>query len=560
MGDVLAGAGLFAATIAAGAAMIWAPSLRRSAAMVIGLALIPVLIGADQWNSPEISDLRADGTRFAFLILLAVVTVAALTLVFRRRPVLLPLALIAAIPFRVPIEAGGQDVNLLIPLYLAIAGGVLATVWTWWESNRDPSGAGGTAGGEPHLAQDTDVSEHGGAVRRGRTRDRAPSVTGPAAGRMTLLPKVLAVVLVLYAVQSVYSDDFSRALQNAIFFYVPFALAFTLLADRRWDRGLLVAAIAVVAAEALVFALFGFGEYATRDLIWNPEVIQSNDFHTYFRVNSLFWDPNIYGRYLALVITALVAALLWVRGQGTVLWLGALSLVLWLGLVTTFSQSSFAALLAALAALAALRWSLRWTLAACTGIALAAIAFLLAAGGSLKVDLSTEQTLNKDTGGRASLISEGIDLFGDRPLWGYGSGSFSVVYQEQRSGGSGQLTESHTEPVTVASEQGLIGLAAYLALIAVAFVTLCAGMRRSMPGLRGPPETGRPLTDDVARAAVLACFVGLIVHTMAYAGFLEDPVTWLLLAVGGALAAAPATAASTSESYEAEAADGDALR
>ncbi len=32
-----------------------------------------------------------------------------------------------------------------------------------------------------------------------------------------------------------------------------------------------------------------------------------------------------------------------------------------------------------------------------------------------------------------------------------------------------------------------------------------------------------------------------MVHTLAYAGFLEDPSTWLLLAVGGALAISPAT-------------------
>ena len=31
-------------------------------------------------------------------------------------------------------------------------------------------------------------------------------------------------------------------------------------------------------------------------------MIRSNEFHTYFRVNSVFWDPNIYGRYLALVV------------------------------------------------------------------------------------------------------------------------------------------------------------------------------------------------------------------------------------------------------------------
>jgi O-antigen ligase len=232
-----------------------------------------------------------------------------------------------------------------------------------------------------------------------------------------------------------------------------------------------------------------------------------------------------------------------VRGQRTVLALGALGLVLWLGLVTTFSQSSFAALLAGMAALAALRWSLRWTLAACLGAVLAAVVFVLAAGGSLKIDLSTEQQLNKDTGGRANLVSEGVDLFANRPVWGYGSGSFSVAYQAQRSGGSGQLTESHTEPVTVAAEQGLIGLVAYVALIAAAFAGLAARMRGTMPGLRGPPPAqSRRLVEDAARAAVLGCFTGLFVHTLAYAGFLEDPLTWLLLAVGGSLAATRAKA------------------
>ena len=94
-------------------------------------------------------------------------------------------------------------------------------------------------------------------------------------------------------------------------------------------------------------------------------MIRSNEFHTYFRVNSVFWDPNIYGRYLALVIVVAMAALLWAQGAARPRaadrrW----SAVLWLGLAPTFSQSSFVALLAGLAVLAALRWSWRWTLAA----------------------------------------------------------------------------------------------------------------------------------------------------------------------------------------------------
>ena len=59
----------------------------------------------------------------------------------------------------------------------------------------------------------------------------------------------------------------------------------------------------------------GSAEYVTRSLIWNDQVIRSNEFHTYFRVNSIFWDPNVYGRYLALVVVLVTAALLWVRDR-----------------------------------------------------------------------------------------------------------------------------------------------------------------------------------------------------------------------------------------------------
>ena len=55
---------------------------------------------------------------------------------------------------------------------------------------------------------------------------------------------------------------------------------------------------------------------------------------------------------------------------------------------------------------------------------------------------------------------------------------------------------------------------------------------------------------DPYRAVVAAGFVAVVVHTMIYAAFLEDPVTWTLLGIGGALAwprhrarSAPATSA-----------------
>ena len=70
----------------------------------------------------------------------------------------------------------------------------------------------------------------------GAHRLRLPRPLGP---RSLWLPRVLAAVVILYALQTLYSDDFSKGLQNVCFFLVPFAIAFALLAEVRWDRRLL---------------------------------------------------------------------------------------------------------------------------------------------------------------------------------------------------------------------------------------------------------------------------------------------------------------------------------
>jgi O-antigen ligase len=249
----------------------------------------------------------------------------------------------------------------------------------------------------------------------------------------------------------------------------------------------------------------------------------------------------VYGRYLALVITVVAAALLWARQYRDAIALAAVSGVLWLALITTFSQSSFVALLAGLATLVALRWSVKLVIGGLGALALLTLLLAVFAGGLVKLDLDR---LNPQTAGRADLVSGGIELFGDRPLAGYGPGSFSLAFREQVSGPDAPVTESHTEPITVAAEQGLIGLAVYLGLIVSGLLVLGAGMRSSMPGFAGLKSGGQDEEGGAeavrgppaARAAVLAAFVAVLVHTLTYAGFLDDPVTWVLLAIGYSLA------------------------
>lgn len=476
--------------------------------MLLAIILFPVLILGDQWHTTQIVDLRHDTGRVVFLLAVGIAAVAVLAYLFRRWPVLVPLGIVFALPFRVPLHAGGDTANLLVPLYLVIAGAVVATFLRDWPAPP----AGGVAGG-----------------------------AGPAGRAARWLPRILAAVVVLYAVQTLYSGDFSKGLQNVCFFLVPFTVAYGLLRDVRWDRKLLTWVLIVVAVEAVVFVLIGSVEYVTRSLFWNDQVIRANEFHTYFRVNSVFWDPNVYGRYLALVIVVATAALLWAKERRTFALLTVLIGVLWLGLAQTFSQSSFIALLGGLAVLAALRWSWRWTLVAVAAGTVISILVVLLAGGH-------RVRLNIDTSGRANLVSGGLDLFAERPIWGYGSGSFQHAYRDHTENKDVPVSISHTEPVTVAAEQGLLGLALYLALIVAALWTMSSGLFASRAGgvgrgggeddpARSPPPF--PATGP-ARQATLAAFVALLIHTLAYAGFFEDPITWVLLAVGASLAASPA--------------------
>jgi O-antigen ligase len=415
------------------------------------------------------------------VVLGAAVAIAGLVVLMRANRDAFPLLAVLALPFRLPISAEGRTVNLLIPLYLVVGAGVLA-----------------------HLLP-----------RLLRREERGPNT----------LEWLLLATLALYAMQALYSSDRGKAAENLAFFYVPFALLFVLLRDVDWRRELLLRCLGIAVALAVIFAGIGFVEYARKELFLNPKVVAANQFDNYFRVNSLFFDPNIYGRFLALVMLAVTTVVLWWRNMRGVL--AAAAVLGWLlaGLVTSFSQSSIAALLLGLAVLAAYRWSLRRTLSVAGGLVALALAIALAAPASWHLGLKgSGGSANNATTGRAKLIEGGLELFADRPLQGYGSGSFQKEYESHsRASVENATSASHTIPITVAAEQGIVGLALYVALLAVALLVLFRGAGRSPP-----------------RVAIAACFAALVLHTFAYADFLEDPLTWTLLGIGVALARADA--------------------
>ena len=286
-------------------------------------------------------------------------------------------------------------------------------------------------------------------------------------------------------------------------------------------------------ATALAYAAVGGYQWLTRDVFWNPSVKVFNAYAPFFRVNSVFWDPSVYGRYLTVAILASLAGILLggVRGR-RMAGLYAVVVATWFGLLISFSQSSFVALAAGIVLAVAVAWGKRATLAL---VALAAAtAVVLLAVPQVRHELvgKSRSGVNRITSGRANLVGQGLRITADHPLIGVGAGGFSHEYARRLGipGKDPKRVASHTMPVTVAAEGGIVGVALLGWLLAAAFLATLVGL-------------GRGFTSRVSLATGVV-LAAIAVHSLFYAAFFEDPMTWALLGLVGLTARVPKKAAS----------------
>ena len=153
-------------------------------------------------------------------------------------------------------------------------------------------------------------------------------------------------------------------------------------------------------------------------------------------------------------------------------------------------------------------------MALAAGFGVVGLAVLLIAGGTPTSDIESDRSIDS---GHADLVQGGLDLARDRPVAGFGSGPFGRAFYDRIE--HARTTVSHSEPITVAAEQGAIGLIVYFALLVTALFTVL----------------GRGAGRSVGRTAVAACFVVLLVDSLGYTGFATDPAMWALLGLGVAL-------------------------
>jgi O-antigen ligase len=144
------------------------------------------------------------------------------------------------------------------------------------------------------------------------------------------------------------------------------------------------------------------------------------------------------------------------------------------------------------------------------------------------LSLSSTDQLNRATRGRTELVENGLRIAADNPLAGVGIGGFEAAYRERVEVSPREEPASHTTPVTVAAETGIVGLALFAWLVAAALVL---ALRRT---------SGGPAAARLAGLAVGLGFFAVLVHSLFYSAFIEDPMTWCFLGLAALAAGAVA--------------------
>ena len=416
--------------------------------------------------------------KLAALGIASLVPMAIGAFVLIRWPALVTPLIAVAAPFRPPLSFGSEhryyvgvassgQLGRLLPLYAVLGAAALALGWK--------------------------------VLRGHRTR------------HVTFLVSIPAIAFLAFsAISLLWTDDLASGENILAYFLLPFGMLVALVARAPFPPWLPRALAVIAVALSTLFAVVGLIQAATHKLwFFSPSVEVGNAYSSFFRVTSLFRDPSLYGRHVVIGIVVLLVAVLY--GKVNPFLATGLIGLMFAGLWFSYSQSSMAALFVVTLALAAFAGGRGLKLVA----ALTAAVVLLGATGFV-LNSARDHSARRFTSDRSRRVDLTWKVFESHPAAGVGLGAQPVASQARsKQGGSPTRFVSHTTPLTVAAELGILGLTGYLALLGGS-ATVIEQVRRRAPPL------------GLGLGAVL---LALFAHSLAYSGFFEDPVTWLAIAV-----------------------------
>jgi O-antigen ligase len=303
--------------------------------------------------------------------------------------------------------------------------------------------------------------------------------------------------------------DVDQGSIELLFFVFPFTALVAAVARAPYAEWLPRALALCLVGLAALFATVGLYQAWSHTLIFAQDLRVANAYTTYFRVTSLFKDPSIYGRHLVLAISLLVV-LLWL-GRVRLVYAAALVAILFGGLYFSYSQSSMVVLFVTVLAATLLLADRRSR----TTVAAVAVAVALV-GGAFALMSAKDNGLRRASSGRSRLVSLTTTVIRNHPVVGVGIGSQPLASRrEVKTRRPADKNASHTTPLTVFAELGVIGFALYVLFLGGAARPLLEATR-----LRRPLGLG-----------LAVVFLALFLHSLFYSGFFEDPIMWGTLAV-----------------------------
>jgi putative inorganic carbon (HCO3(-)) transporter len=409
----------------------------------------------------------------AVLAMAAAGAFAVLTLVALRWPFVVPLAA-GLLALRPVLHDPPRPIDHLAPMFLVLLAGLLAL-----------------------------------AIRTVRGGAESPELglTGWALAAFTLW----------VAVTSAWTGDTDQASFDLVSGYLPLAVIASLTARCAGDLRFRRATPAVQVAAAVAFALVAVYQHFARVVYTNHKLELSNAYSSLFRVNSIFYDPSLFGRFEVLALITIVGACLFAAPSRRIVVGACLAPVIFAAVVFTYSQTSFAALIAGIAVLIAAAWRKLAALAAAAAVLVVVVGVAISQPQVMKV---LHKSVNKASSSRVELAERGGRTFLDHPVFGVGVGGFA-----QATGKTALERASiapHNVVIGVAAETGVVGLC----LFAVVVACIVRSVRR--------------VPDRPWRVVLAATLVALAVHALAYAQLFTDPTAWIAASLAASLAALPA--------------------
>lgn len=347
----------------------------------------------------------------------------------------------------------------------------------------------------------------------------------------------MAVYCAVLFVSSAWADDLAWAdfrISEAVKGLVMMILGAALMST--WERVRIAAkTLAIVAAALAAISVLQIATHSTNDLGGLAQIQTGNIYANVAEARAAgpVSDPNFYGQILLMALP--IAAFLAAMSRKRILFTCA-ALMIFAGVLMTYSRG---AMLSVLAMGLIVPFVVRVKRSLILKAALAAVLLMAVAPVTVVrrfhtvTDIVTtapgdqpEETRDASVDKRKLLLGVGLRMFEDSPLFGVGAGNFGRHYARYANeiGSSapqyddpGDRQFPHSLYVELAAENGLAGLAAFAAAMAIAFVSLFRTQRNL-------------LTTSIVVALAGYIVSSLFLHS-AYQRYL-----WLLLAFIPAIA------------------------